>query len=295
MLSLKPTHVVLEFGSEIASQETPLSPEIFRTRLVRFVDRLESAKVEPILRTGFPLALKLGKARKVLQDYNEIIKQIAVERNLRLGDTSLRFRNSELDRLLADNGWVPTFAGHRELAKTVLHAIGYPDLDVPNTLQLSLLPGVITDWKIRQVPKGQNLNGDEVRQLQLNETWKELKLPQPDDKLLRRYADFSHTITYRDRARGFATDLHHDPDHNIQGVAWIDSDQERSVVFNTGATLRQIWLNGKLIFENRHWTGWHAGKERISAVLQAGRNQIVIEAHDSFFLSVTDQQDWPLP
>jgi hypothetical protein len=46
------------------------------------------------------------------------------------------------------------------------------------------------------------------------------------------------------------------------------------------------------IYQNAGWTGWHAGKERIAAGLQASKNVIVIETGSQFSLSVTDTNDW---
>lgn len=66
----------------------------------------------------------------------------------------------------------------------------------------------------------------------------------------------------------------------------------RDVFFNTGAHLQAVWLNGKRIYRSEGWTGWHAGKERVAARLNAGRNTVVIETGEAFFLSVTDDNAW---
>lgn len=291
VLSLKPTHVVLEFGTDLAVADSPLSAESFRRHLLRWIDRLQNAKVEPILRTGHPLGPMHAESCLRLRTYNDIITQVAQHRNLRLGNTDRFFPKDRLDILLASNGWVPTFAGHQGLARTLLEALGYSQLEIPDTLPLGLLPGVVTDWRYKLVAKGQTHTPDDLQQWQANDNWRTLTIPQAEDKLLRRYADISHTITYRDRARGFATDLHHDPDQNVLAQTVLHCKSPRQAILNTGATLKRIWLNGKLVFENPYWTGWHAKKEQIPVTLGQGDNQIVIEAHNSFFFSVTDASE----
>ena len=67
-----------------------------------------------------------------------------------------------------------------------------------------------------------------------------------------------------------------------------DAAKPRTVYFNTGAHLQTIWLNGKRIYKSEGWTGWHAGKERVAAELNAGKNTIVIETGSAFFLSITE-------
>jgi hypothetical protein len=53
-----------------------------------------------------------------------------------------------------------------------------------------------------------------------------------------------------------------------------------------------VWVNGKQIYKNEAWTGWHAGKQRIPVELTAGANTVVIETAANFFLSVTDNNTW---
>ena len=95
---------------------------------------------------------------------------------------------------------------------------------------------------------------------------------------------------------GFATHLTESDNQIVQAVSCFESEIDREVFFNTGARLLSIWLNGEKIFEsNNPWAGWHPGKERIPARLRAGRNQIIIESQDAFFLSITSERDWALP
>jgi hypothetical protein len=80
----------------------------------------------------------------------------------------------------------------------------------------------------------------------------------------------------------------------VYTLNWVSTirGELHKVFFNTGAHLESIWLNGKRIYHNEAWTGWHAGKERVPAELREGRNTILIETGGEFFLSVTDDDSW---
>jgi hypothetical protein len=98
----------------------------------------------------------------------------------------------------------------------------------------------------------------------------------------------------QERKRGFALalDKKFGPAKFYLGVATREAKKAHAVYFNTGAQLQTIWLNGKRIYRNQGWTGWHAGKERIKALLKPGPNVIVIETGADFFLSVTSDNRW---
>ncbi len=298
MLTFRPTHVVIEFGPQIALAPRPRTPEKFEADIVRLLDRLKTENIEPIITTGFPVGQRHVEAQRLLDGYNQILRRLAAERGLRLADAEKQFYVASRSgmTLVADNGTDPTFAGDRELAKTLLSAMGYPDAPIETTLHTALLPGVIPQWWYHAKPFQQKLDPQTVRDLEPDAAWKILTIPQPEDTFLGRLADSSHSITYRDRARGFATNLLHHPGEITEAVAYIDSDRDKNVFVNTGAMLNTIWLNGEKIFDrDGKWTGWHAGKERIPAHLKTGQNKIVIEIESSFFLSITESRDWPLP
>lgn len=293
--SLRPTHAVIEFGPEIAvnSDRWPWSKQDFREAIERLCDRLEQEGIEPILEVGFPVHAKVARER--LAGYNEAMREIAAKRNYRLADVEARFRAAGKHDLLARNGWRPTFMGHREMAIAVLEALGFPQAKVQKTLELALLPGVVTDWQLHFKDSPAALTAEDVAALAPDESWESLFLPQPEDKFAKRLADATHSITYRDRVRGFATNLHHQDEYGFMAVSYVDATAPREMTLNTGATLQSVWVNGEKVFDSNRWTGWHAGKQRIPVQLRAGRNTIVIEGGSSFFVSLTEQHDWPLP
>ncbi|MEQ8784833.1 MAG: hypothetical protein RIC55_00980 [Pirellulaceae bacterium] len=296
--AFRPTHAVLEFGCDLATNTGRhlLSEQQFVEALDRLIRRLEDEGVEPIIASGYELQGKFAEAQPVLDRYNAYLRRTARERGYRLADVEERFRRAGgRQELLADNGRWPTFHGHRQIAIEVLAAWGHPDIAVDSTLKPSLLPGVVTQWQYRFKPTDASLDAAAVANLAADDSWKTLTLPLSGDKFARRMADRTHSISYRDRARGFATNLHRDGSHGIEAVATIHSDDDRTAFLNTGATLHSVWINGEKVHSVRGWTGWHAGKQRIPVQLRQGENKIVIEAGSSFFVSLTDERDWALP
>lgn len=71
------------------------------------------------------------------------------------------------------------------MAAALLESFGYPEISMPRSLDVSLLPGVITNWKMRLRPNDDRLDAESVARLAVDETWARLSLPQ-DDKLSRR-------------------------------------------------------------------------------------------------------------
>lgn len=294
--SFAPTHAVLEFGPEIAGFSRPRSPDDFRKAVTRLVDRLEMSGIEPIIATGFPIPQDNPRAQELLDSYNDSLRQLAAARGYRLADVDANSRkHADAGAELVNTYFVPTFEGFRVMATALLDAFGYVEVSVPQCLDVSLLPGVITNWQMRRRSDGVRLDAESVAMLTIDETWTRLTLPQ-HDKLSQRLAQPGRSFVHYDRSRGFATHLTDADNQIVQAVSYYESETDRNVFFNTGARLTAIWLNGERIFHSDNpWGGWHPGKERIPAKLRAGRNQVVIESQDAFFLSITSRRDWALP
>lgn len=308
VLTFKPTHAVLEFGPELASGPHRISAGEFEADLRRLIDRLETDGIEPILSTGFKLGERQAQCQGVLDEYNRAVRRVAADHGYRLADVDAQFRSLEKYKLslVASAGAVPTFGGYQQIAGALLSAMGQPPTKMATSLRLSMLPGVVTHWKYRTKPADVKL--DDARASVLTMTpwppadgtgvgdgWRELVLPQPDDKFLSRVGEVSHSATFRDRERGFATDLCKKEEQSLEAVAAIDSPDARPAYLNTGAGVKAAWVNGEKVFDSQgRKTGWHAGKERVPVRLSAGTNRIVIESSGCFFLSVTDAFDWPV-
>jgi ferric-dicitrate binding protein FerR (iron transport regulator) len=298
ILLFHPTHVVLEFNTEMSLEPTPREPDRFRADIVRFVDRLTRDRVTPILCTGFPVGKEKADRQPLLDRYNLALRELASERGLRLVDTDAHIcaHIEDVTTVLTTNGAGLNFAGARELAAAELIAFGHPNAVVPNSLNLALLPGVVRDWQIHKRPKDAWLDAETVAQLRPDESWSPLTLPQPLDPFLARIPDRGYSGSCRDRTIGFATDLFCDSKLSLEALATIPSESERDAFLNLGGSVSRIWLNNVKVFDGEgRWVGWHAGKERIAVHLQKGPNHVVIECSNCFFLSVTDTLDWPIP
>lgn len=295
---LNVTHAVLEFGPEIAAQHArwPWSKEEFAAAITRLVGRLEKEGIEPILETGFPLSIDDPVADKRLDEYNAFLRKLAAERGYRLADVESQFRSSEQGwrNLLVPNGDQPSFDGSVAMAAAVLKAIGHAELRIPDELKLLLLPGTIVEWEYCHVPNDTALTTERIERESDNWEFQRLTLPQPPDRFSLRVPNHMHSIVHRDRARGFATRLFKRQKHLVARTV-LGSLEKRTAYLNVGARVSQIWLNGKRIFNKAAEPGWHAGRIRLPIELVAGQNEIYLNARQSFFISVTDRIDWPLP
>lgn len=297
VLAYRPTHAVIEFGPEIAAGAGRRTVEQFEIEVRTLIDRLLDEGVDPIIATGFRLGERQAHGQGLLNDYNQVLRRLAASRGCRLADVDAHFKSLEKHKLslVAPNGAVPTFSGSREMAQVVLAAMGFPASRADRSLQLSLLPGAITQWKYRAKPSAEKLTEQTVSHLP-PDGWTDLLLPQPDDRFCSRVPDLSHLCNYRDRARGFATNLPRNADEWIEATATVESSEDITAVVNLGSAVQTVWLNGVRIYDGvgKHNRGMHAGAERIPVSLRAGPNHVVVEAAGSFFVSVTDEYDWPV-
>lgn len=295
--SFRPTHAVLEFNP-LVTNSSSWSPEAASVAVLRLVNRLEAAGIEPIVETGFAL-----DANASLAEFNGFLRKLAAERGYRLADAEAA---AEMDSSGADLMSVsekgrgrPTFQGYRRIAAAVLESLGWSELEVGEAIVPVMLPGVVTDWRYRHVGPDDPalLDAQTVRSLDPAD-WEPLRLPQPIDPIAKRLHEESHLVSYRDRERGFATSLFGRDSQGVVATTTIESQDDRDVFINVGATVRAVWLNGERITPPEHlhgWHGWHAGRHRIPVRLEAGLNEIVVESGAYFFVSVTEKRDWPLP
>jgi hypothetical protein len=291
----RPTIAVVSYGPAIAVWPGRGDQEWFQALYVRLLDRLEQEGIEAILTTGYPQGPQHPEAQRDLDAYNEFVRRLARERNLRLSDVDHRFRDAGPDAdLLIPNGKLPNFEGYRLITACLLEALGYAEVPVsPSITVSSMLPGVITDWKIRFLAGSEPLDAAAIDRLEPDGSWRTLTLPQDeDDQFARRASDPNALVAFRDRARGFATHLCGEGSSRLVGVAQVEADRPRDAFINVGADVRGVWLNGIKLYKWTKWDGWHAGKQRIPVRLRPGPNRIVVEAKGSFFLSVTDNTEW---
>lgn len=299
VLRFHPTHVVVSFGPQYATTtHKRILPDQFGKDLAELVDRLTREGIEPVLTTGYRLRANQAEAQHNLDEYNEQVRQLARSRGLRLADVDEHFASAgNLDSLVSIDGRLLSFGGSRVLVAALLEAFGESGIDVPERLELRLLPGVITDWQYQSLPKGcEPLTAATAGSLAPDATWTALRLPQ-DDRFTPRLAEPSHSPLYCERSSGFATHLGSTSLPVQRAASLVRADAERKAFLHVGAATMQVWLNGEKVFDESVLRpighGRHPGYETQAIQLRAGENRLVVECSGSFFVSITDQSDPP--
>jgi lysophospholipase L1-like esterase len=283
----RPTLVVLSVGiNDVLHKVKPVDYEADVTAIAA---ELKKNRVPMIILTTTILGPKHSEADKGLAEFNAILRRLARKYDYPVAEVNqvMQKARSRGENILESDQVHLNFKGYRLLTWAVLDALGHPKAAVPKELKLHLLPGVVREWRLRAISdNGAPLNEQSVLKLQPESGWKSYTLP--EQKAL------AHWWIDQERKRGFAVSLEKQigAGKSYQGIAFLEEKKARDVFFNTGAQLQTIWLNGKRIYKSEGWTGWHAGKERVAARFQAGRNVIVIETGSMFFLSVTPTNDW---
>lgn len=286
VLGHKPTRVTLSAG--INDILRGVKPEDYEAEVSAIAARLKAEKIPLILLTPSTLGPKHEAAEKKLADYIAALRRVAAKHDCKIAEvheTMVKARAAGKECIEPDQVHL-TYAGYEAMARAVLDALGHKNVPLPKELKPELMPGVITEWHIRiRGDKEPALDEKSVRDVKTDDG-KKYTVPEQEPQ--------KHWWFEQERKRGFALSLDRQigPGKAWIGTAVVESPKTRKVYFNTGSGLNAIWLNGKRIYKNDAWTGWHAGKERIAAELQEGRNVIVIESGAQFFLSVTDTNDW---
>lgn len=270
VLPRRPTLVALSVGINDVLRKVP--PADYEADVSAISERLKQAKVPLLILTPTVLGTQHRAAWAGLDEYIAILRRLAAKEKHAIAEVhQLMEQEPAREALLEPDQVHLTFDGYRVMARAVLAALGHPGVPVPASLDLEPMPGILREWKIRALPDGE---------------WKALALPQS--------APAAQWWVDQERRRGFAVELEKaaGPGKRFAAAATLDSKDARDVFFNTGADLGSIALNGKPLWKNEGWTGWHAGKERIPARLASGANTIEIECGGTFFLSVTDENSW---
>jgi hypothetical protein len=250
---------------------------------------LKKEKISLLILTTTVLGPKHEAEDEKLADFNAALCRIAEKYGAKIADVNgpmARARADGQDLMEADQVHL-NFAGYRLMARAVLDALGRAKVAVPDKLKLEPMPGLVREWRVKAfAEKPPELTEKTIAELAPDDSWKPYALPEKDAVPMWWLND--------ERQRGFAVSLPTlvSPAKEYRAVAIVEAKKAGKVFFNTGAQLESVWLNGKRIYHNEGWTGWHAGKERVPAELREGRNTVVIETDGPFFLSVTDNDDW---
>jgi hypothetical protein len=287
VLPHRPDLVMLSAGiNDIFRKVTPAD---YEKDMAGIAERLKAEKIGLIILTPSILGPKHAETEKKLADYIAVIRRIAAKNGAGVAEVHERMKEGRAagKQLLEPDEIHLSFAGYEVMTRAVLDALGYKDVAVPAELKAEPPPGIIRSWQIRVASeKEAALDEKSVTDVKPGDGWKTYTLPESEAT--------KPWWLEQERRRGFAVSLDKKigPGKKYVGYAIIDSPRARKIYFNTGAQLATIWLNGKRIYRNEGWTGWHAGKERIAADLQDGKNIVIIETNGQFFLSATDTREW---
>ena len=293
VLRHRPTRATLSVGVNDVLRKVPLDE--FEADVRAIAQQFADQKVPLIILTTSMLGPDHAEAGRRLDDYNAILRRTAKDHGLVVAEV-----NHEMFRALEDGEEELnerdqihlSFAGYRVLTRALLDALGYGEVPVPKQQKLELMPGIVRRWQVRPAADDKPLDEASTKLALAGDGWNDFALPEPKPK--------DHWWPEQERQRGFAQSLAEvargtNPaaaPKRFEARTTIESPTAHKVFFNTGAGLQSIWLNGRRIFAQEGYTGWHAGKERIAAELQPGSNLVLIETGNDFFLSITDNDTW---
>ncbi len=287
VLPRRPDLVLLSAGINDVLHK--VDPADYEKDVAAIAERLKKEKIGLVILTTTILGPKHEAEDKKLTEFNAALRRVAAKYDCKVAEVyeqMSRARSAGRDLLEPDNVHL-NFDGYRVMARTVLDALGRANIAVPDKLNLEPMPGLIHEWRVKaHAEKPPEVTEKTLAEVRPDETWKPYSLPEKERVAMWWLDD--------ERRRGFAVSLPAlvGPAKEYEAAAVVEAKKAGKVYFNTGAQLESIWLNGKRIYHNEGWTGWHAGKERIPAELREGRNSVIIETAGPFFLSVTDNDDW---
>jgi lysophospholipase L1-like esterase len=288
VLRYHPTLVTLSAGVNDALHKARPAAE-YEKNVRQIVATLHEHHVPMILMTTTILGPKPGATGDaLLAEYNQVLRKLAAEYGYPVAEVNqlmTQARDAGQDLLSADQVH-PNLAGQRVLARAVLDAIGCRDVKLPDPFTPVLLPGVITRWQVRVAPDKTPLTPEAISQLKPDESWTTVTLPETEKP--------TNEWRAQTQAEGFAQSLGQTVGKSAayQAVASVESNAEKNAFLNIGAAPTAVWLNGKQVYKNEKWTGYHYGKERIPVQLTKGTNTIVIETGPEFIIGITDTDQW---
>lgn len=284
VFSFQPDLVIVSAGIN----DLKMSAAEYERKLTELLEPILARRVKVLLLTLTTLGPERAEMRPHQAEFNTVLRKLAKDRNLMLGDVAqvMGAADGTGACLNEADGTHLKFEGYCLMTRGVLDGLGYTDVPVAKEAKPSVLPGIISEWRVRPAKQQTPLTEREVKQLTVDETWKSLRLPQTEP--------LANWFMDQERQRGVAVGLDTilGKAKEYQAIAVVRSDRERNVFLNTGALVKRIWLNGNPLAMSVSGVGWHPGGNRIPVRLAAGENMVVIESGGAFFVSITDDRMW---
>jgi len=285
----KPTLVTLNAGINDVLRK--VKPAEYEASVTHIAAEMKARGIPLLLLTTSVLGAKQAEADARLAEFNAALRALARREGYRVADVNDLMQKARAagTEAMEEDHVHPNYQGHRIMARALLDALGYADVPVPAEMKVSLMPGIVREWKLRAVAgKATPLDDAAAAALQADATWTAYSLPETE-------AVANNWWLEQERKRGLAVTLEKalGKAPAYEGLAAIEAAQAKTAYLNTGAALQSVWLNGKRVYAaGEEWKGWHPGRERMPVELRAGRNTLVIRTGNAFFLSITDDNTW---
>ena len=282
VLPQRPTLVFLSAGVNDAIRN--VSVEAYQKSIKSITAQLQKENIPIVIFTATILGEPNADKEKRIDEFNVFLRAFAAESGYRVADVNALMQAA---RKSGDQGMIMTdhvhltFHGYEFMARAALNSLGLGDLSVPTELKPPPYSGLIKSWKFRTAKDA--LTDQTIREVAVDGTWKSYELPEKQPVT-------ESWWTEHERQRGTAVSVEREFGKSPRyiGVTELEEKAPRSVTFHVGAALDAIWLNGQRIYKASDWRGWHLDRERASAELKAGRNQLVIETCGQFILTMDD-------
>lgn len=287
VLPHNPTLVTLSAG--INDVLRGVSTEDYARDMKAIAARMQQEKISLVILTPSTLGPKHAEAEKKLDDYIAELRKIAQQHDCRIAEVHAAMLSATAagEEVLEADQVHLSMAGYRHFTRAILDAIGFPEVKVPAELKFELMPGVVKNWQVRAESESEaGLDESSVQAATEHGEWQNVTLPFIEKE--------DHWWMDQERERGFAVSLSRrfGPAKKFLAKTEVTAESTHSEYLNVGAQVERIWLNGKLVYKNEAWTGWHAGKERIFVTFAQGKNILLLETGDTYFLSITSSNDW---
>ena len=302
----KPGMVTVLEGTNDAGSDT--SAESYEKSLRSIVAKIKATGARVLLLTPSECLARSGKTdaekdasfaktQAHLDAYEAVIRKVAADESCLLAENRKLFTAGLKDgkTLFVEDQIHPNYLGQTLIARSILDAMGRPDVALPQAFDPKVVPGLVAKWSLRQSPLDARhqpvlLDANSVSRLSPDTTWTSCDLPEQPP-----VADSPDMWLEQMRRNGavMKTETLIGKGPMGQGVAKVVSAEGGPAFVQTGMGISTIWLNGAKIHDQmKVWRGAHPGKERIPVTLLKGDNTIVIEFKDNFFLAVTPGLIW---
>lgn len=286
VLPYRPDVVVVSGG--INDVGAGRSIEAIATDAAAIVQAVRATGAAVVLMTPSALTGPKTPMNPVLEQVAAALKEVGREAGCPVADVFAHFQTAAEQgvRTTEEDHAHLNLEGYRLMTRALLDALGWEDVAVPPHAAPSLLPGVVTRWKLRAAGATESpLTTESVRGIVPDERWVDYALPEPEA--------IGHWWRDQERQRGVAMRLEErlGPAPRYIGHTTWEERKAHNAWLNAGAGLRAAWLNGEQVYR-KNKEGWALGRERIPVQLLAGKNTLVIECVGTFFLSLTESCDW---